>query len=154
MSKGRPPKPTVLKRMAGTDQPCRVNENEMQVSVLANIPAPPYNLNEYGSREYEIVCSELASKRMLHLVDLALVTAYANEMGLYVEMEEKLKTTGRIDEYFNEDGGLIRRQAKPEQKIANDSLAKALKIACQFGLTPSARTRITQPEIIDNTFKL
>ena len=36
--------------------------------------------------------------------------------------------TGRIDEFFNEDGGLTRRAQKPEQKIANDSLAKALKI--------------------------
>ena len=91
---------------------------------------------------------------MLHLVDLSLVTAYANEMGLYVEMEQKLKTLGRIDEFYNEDGALTKRQAKPEQRIANDALAKALKIVCQFGLTPSARTRINAPEIVDNTFKL
>lgn len=154
MGKGRPPKPTALKRMAGTDQPCRVNPNEMQVSLLANIPAAPMSLNDYGQREYNIVCAELHSKKMLHLVDLALVTAYANEMGLYVEMEEKLKKLGRIDEFYNEDGALTKRQAKPEQRIANDSLAKALKIACQFGLTPSARTRINAPEIVDNTFKL
>ena len=154
MSKGRPPKPTALKRMAGTDQPCRINPNEMEVSILANIPTAPMPLSEYGQREYEIVCTELHSKRMLHLVDLSLVTAYANEMGLYVEMEQKLKTIGRIDEFFNEDGALTKRQPKPEQRIANDALAKALKIACQFGLTPSARTRINAPEIVDNTFKL
>ena len=154
MGKGRPPKPTRLKRLAGTDQPCRVNENEMQVSLLANIPSPPIPLNEFGLKEYEIVCNELHSKRMLHLVDLSLVTAYANEMGLYIEMEEKLKKVGRIDEFFNEDGNLTKRQTKVEQRIANDALAKALKIACQFGLTPSARTRINAPEIVDNTFKL
>jgi len=91
---------------------------------------------------------------MLHLVDLALITAYANEIALYIEMEIFLKINGRVDEFFNEDGALTRRAQKPEQKIANDSLAKALKIACQFGLTPSARTRISMPEIVDNTFKL
>lgn len=154
MAKGRPKKPTRLKEMAGTDQPCRINPNEMQVANLANIPDPPYNLSEYGEREYSIICAELFSKKMLHLVDLALVTAYANEMGLYFEMENKLKTGGRIDEFFNEEGQLTKRNLKPEQRIANDSLNKALKIACQFGLTPSARTRISQPEIIDNTFKL
>jgi P27 family predicted phage terminase small subunit len=152
--KGRKPKPTALKRMSGTDQPCRVNENEMTVSVLAEIPEPPFFLNEYGTREFQIVCAELHAKKMLHLVDLSLVTAYANEMGQYFEMEDILKKAGRIDEFYNEDNQLTRRQAKPEQKIANDSLSKALKIACQFGLTPSSRTRITQPEIIDNTFKL
>ena len=134
MSKGRPPKPTALKRMAGTDQPCRVNPNEMEVSLLANIPNAPMPLSEYGQREYEIVCTELHSKRMLHLVDLSLVTAYANEMGLYVEMEQKLKTLGRIDEFFNEDGALTKRQPKPEQRIANDALAKALKKHLSQGL--------------------
>ena len=69
-------------------------------------------------------------------------------------MENLLKTTGRIDEFYNDDNLLVRRQAKPEQKIANDSLAKALKIAAQFGLTPSARTRINAPEIKENTFVL
>ena len=91
---------------------------------------------------------------MLHLVDLALVTAYANEMALYIEMELFLKINGRIDEFFNEDGGLTRRTYKPEHKISKDSLANALKIAAQFGLTPSARTRINMPEQVDNTFKL
>tara|TARA_R110001632_G_scaffold157141_1_gene275493 strand:+ start:117 stop:581 length:465 start_codon:yes stop_codon:yes gene_type:complete len=154
MGKGRPAKPTQLKKMAGTDQPCRINPNEMQVSLLANVPDPPFQLNEYGSHEYNIVCIELHSKRMLHLVDLALVTSYANEMGTYIEMENYLKLNGRVDEFFNEDGALTRRTQKPEQRIATDSLNKALKIACQFGLTPSARTRISAPEIIDNTFKL
>tara|TARA_R110002095_G_scaffold212860_1_gene202676 strand:- start:401 stop:862 length:462 start_codon:yes stop_codon:yes gene_type:complete len=151
---GRPPKPTRLKEMSGTDQPSRLLPNEMHVSLLGNIPEAPFILNDFGSKEFEIVCSELHSKRMLHLVDLSLVTAYANEMGIYIEHENILKTSGRIDEFFNEDGALTRRAQKPEQKIANDSLAKALKIACQFGLTPSARTRISMPEIIDNTFKL
>tara|TARA_R100000655_G_scaffold40612_1_gene76383 strand:+ start:38 stop:499 length:462 start_codon:yes stop_codon:yes gene_type:complete len=152
--KGRPPKPTRLKQLAGTDQPCRINPNEMQVSLLANIPDSPIPLNDFGQKEYNIICAELHSKKMLHLVDLVLVSSYANEIGVYIEMENKLKTNGRIDEFYNEDGQLIRRTYKPEQKIATDSLNKALKIACQFGLTPSARTRISQPEIIDNTFKL
>ena len=152
--KGRPPKPTRLKQMAGTEQPCRAIENEMQVSLLASIPEPPFSLNEYGSKEFNIVCIELHGKRMLHLVDLALVTAYANEMGIYIEMEMDLHQNGRIEEYYSDEGLLTRRVQKPEQRIANDSLAKALKIACQFGLTPSARTRISAPEIEDNIFKL
>ena len=152
--KGRPPKPTILKKLAGTDQPCRINDNEMQVSRLVNIPKAPIKLNDYGAKEFEIICMELHAKKMLHLVDLSLVTAYANEMGLYVEMENLLKQNGRIDEFYNEDGQLIRRTVKPEQRIATDSLNKALKIACQFGLTPSARTRISQPEVQENVFKI
>lgn len=152
--KGRPPKPTRLKEMAGTDQPCRLLDNEMQVSLLATIPDPTFELTEKGLQEYSIICAELHSKRMLHLVDLALITAYSNEMALYIEMEIFLKINGRVDEFFNEDGALTRRTYKPEYKISKDSLANALKIACQFGLTPSARTRISMPEQVDNAFKL
>ena len=144
--KGRPPKPTKLKKMAGTDQPCRIIPNEMEVTTLANIPAPHIELNEYGLREWEIITSELLAKKMLHLVDLSLVASYSNEMGLYFEMEFLLKKVGRVDEFFNEDGQLTRRTVKAEQRIAKDALANAMKIAAQFGLTPSARTRISMPE--------
>ena len=120
--------------MQGTAHPCRVLENEMQVSNLANIPDPPFELSPQAQREYYIICQELLAKKMLHLVDLSLLTAYSNEMALYIEKEKTLKTTGRIDEFYNED------------------ICRAP--AVQFGLTPSARTRIAMPEVLDNTFKL
>ena len=153
--KGRKPKPQRLKELAGTAQPCRTNPNEMEVSRLINVPEPPFLLSDQGKTEFAIICNELSNKKMLHLVDLSLITAYCNEMALYIETELILKENGRIDEFFNEDGELIKRQGKPEQKIANDALNKALKIAVQFGLTPSARTRINAPaEITDNLFKI
>ena len=34
--------------------------------------------------------------------------------------------------------------------IANDALDRALKIATQFGFTPSARSSISQPTLIQN----
>jgi len=143
--KGRPPKPTRLKQLAGTDQPCRLLPNEMEVARLVNIPSPPMQLSEQGLIEWEIITGELHSKKMLHLVDLSIIAAYCNEMALYIETEKILLLNGRIDEFYNDEGMLIRRQGKPEQKIAKDSLATALKIAAQFGLTPSARTRISMP---------
>jgi P27 family predicted phage terminase small subunit len=119
--------------------------NEMEVSTLVNIPDCPLDLNEWGRREWEIVTHELLNKKMLHLVDLALVSSYANEMGLYFEMENFLNQHGRIDEFYNDEGLLTRRSKKPEQAISKDALANAMKLAAQFGLTPSARTRISMP---------
>jgi len=130
--------------MAGTDQPCRILPNEMEVSRLVNIPNPPMHLSDQGLKEWDVITMELHSKQMLHLVDLSLVAAYCNEMALYIETERTL-LKGRIDEFYNEEGILIRRLAKPEQKISKDALAAALKLAAQFGLTPSARTRISMP---------
>ena len=39
-------------------------------------------------------------------------------------------------------------QAVPYQKIANDALDRAIKIATQFGFTPTARSSINQPTLI------
>ena len=152
--KGRPPKPTKLKKMAGTDQPCRVRDDEMQVAQVVKIPPPPMDLSDQGMREWNIITAELYAKQMLHEVDLSLVAAYCNEMGLYIETEKILRERGRVDEFYDDDGELIRRLSKPEQKIAKDALNAALKIASQFGLTPSARTRIAMPSIEPQTFTL
>jgi phage terminase small subunit len=52
--------------------------------------------------------------------------------------------------FKNPDGTLKHMQAVPYQKIANDALDRALKIATQFGMTPTARTSISQPVIQQN----
>jgi len=152
--KGRKPKPTRLKQLAGTDQPCRILKNEMSVATLAEVPNPPMELSDRGLLVWEIVGAELKAKKMLHLVDLALLAAYANEIALYQQAENTLRTGGRVDEFYNEEGQLTRRQAKPEQKIAKDALAAALKLAVQFGLTPSARTRINAPDLGPEPLKI
>jgi len=76
------------------------------------------------------------------------VEAYCNAIALHIEMEMMLQKEGRIQVYKNEDGTIKHAQAVPYQKIANDALDRALKLATQFGLTPSARTAINQPVII------
>jgi phage terminase small subunit len=59
-----------------------------------------------------------------------------------------LRENGRVQVFKNEDGSIKYAQSVPYQKIANDALDKALKIATQFGFTPSARTNIQQPTYI------
>ena len=88
---------------------------------------------------------------MLHQVDLKLIEAYVNEIAIYIECEKKLRETGRVDEFINSEGELIRRQAKPLVKMKNDALNNALKLASQFGITPSARASISAPQINNNT---
>ena len=99
MSRGRKKIPTKIKELQGTLKTERVLENEMQVTLVADIPPPPEWLSEIGK---------------------------------------------------NADGTLKHMQAVPYQKIANDALDRALKIATQFGFTPTARSSINQPTLIQN----
>ena len=146
MTKGRKKIPTKLKELRGTTRPDRMVENEMVVALVAELPAPPEWLSVIGN-EWTKVCSELFGKQMLHQIDLRLIESYCNAMSLHIETEMMLREKGRIQIYKNTDGTIKHAQSVPYQKIANDALDRALKIAREFGLTPSSRTSISAPSI-------
>lgn len=148
--KGRKKIPTKIKELQGTIKPCRLVENEMQVALVPEIPDPPAWLSEIGKGEWQKVCLELYNKQMLHQIDLRLIESYCNAISLHIETEMMLREKGRIQIYKNEDGSIKHAQAVPFQKIANDALDRALKIATQFGFTPTSRSSISQPTLIQN----
>ena len=148
MGRGRKKTPTKIKELQGTLKAERVLENEMTVSLVPEIPKPPTWLTEIGQEEWLKVCGELYNKRMLHQIDLRLIEAYCNAMALHIETEMMLREKGRIQVFKNPDGTIKHTQSVPFQKIANDALDRALKLATQFGFTPSARTSIQQPNFI------
>ena len=76
------------------------------------------------------------------------VLNFMDAMALHIETEMMLREKGRIQVFKNPDGTIKHTQAIPYQKIANDALDRALKLATQFGLTPSSRTSIQQPNLI------
>ena len=154
MGKGRKKTPTVLKEMYGTARADRVLENEMQVDLLSELPEAPNLLSEIGIAEWYKVTTQLFNLKMLHDVDQSLILAYCNEMSLYIESELELRQNGRIDNFKNSNGDLVRSQAKPLVKVKNDALANALKLAVQFGLTPVARTNISAPTTTNNNTQI
>lgn len=148
MTKGRKKLPTKEKELRGTLKPSRVLENEMTVEVVSQVPEPPLWLSEIGKEQWNKVCNELHHKQMLHKIDLILIEAYCNSMSLHIETEMMLRKKGRIAVYKNDDGSVKHTQSVPYVRIANEALSNALKIATQFGLTPSARSSIQQPTLI------
>ena len=151
MGKGRKKLPTKIKKMQGSLNSSRENKNEMQVSTLNKLPDSPNWLNPMAKTEWKNVTNELLSLQMLHQIDLILLAAYCNAISLHIEMEQILMEKGRVNHYYNEDGSLRHSQCKPEVKISNDSLSNALRIAVQFGFTPSSRGSISAPKITNNT---
>ena len=148
MGRGRKKVPSRIKELQGTAKPERMMDNEMQVALVQKIPLAPEWLSEIGKAEWIKVCTELFNKQMLHQIDLSLLEAYCNAISLHIETEQMLREKGRIQIYKNPDGTLKHMQAVPYQKIANDALDRALKIATQFGYTPTARSSINQPTLI------
>ena len=151
MAKGRKKKPTKLKKMQGTTRKCRLIENEMEVDLVSKIPKAPSWLSKIGKEEWNKVTTQLYNLEMLHIVDLRLIESYCNEISLYIECEMELRKNGRVDNFTNTNGDLLRSQSKPLVKIKNDALANSLRLATLFGLTPVARASISAPVTNNNT---
>ncbi|GAB3324297.1 phage terminase small subunit P27 family [Larkinella ripae] len=139
----RPNKPTVIKQLQGTDQPCRTNKNEVQPKTVS-MPTPPDWLSEFGKDEWWIVTSELEALGLLTAMDLAMLATYCQQCGIIRRANEQMQN----DPDFNDlvvttpNGAL---QPNPLLGIINKATDVALKIAGQFGFTPSARTRLSAP---------
>jgi P27 family predicted phage terminase small subunit len=151
MGKGRKRLPTKVKAMQGTLEKSRITENEMEVAQVKSMPSAPVILEGFSIDVWQKTTNELYELGMLHNVDLELLSAYCYEMGVYFEMAEILKK-GKTEDIYNQKGELIGRKARPEVKIQRDALAFALKIAANFGFTPSARATISMPEKSDDIF--
>jgi P27 family predicted phage terminase small subunit len=148
---GRKKIPTKIKEAQGTLRKHREVENEMSVDICNSLPETPGWLSELGKQEWGKITKQLYELEMLHVVDLKLIEAYCNEMSTYLECEQELRKEGRIDIFKNIDGSIRVTKIKPLQKIAKESLNAAIKLATQFGITPSARSSINAPKITNNT---
>lgn len=139
--KGRKPLPTAVKSQRGTLQKCRTKPDEMK-PISISILEPPATLNSRGAKEWNIVTTNLQALGMLSAFDLSILEAYCREFESYFECMDKLGENRTIT-YKNPDGSLKAVKAHPLLQIANQHLDKALKIATEFGFTPSSRTRIS-----------
>lgn len=144
MEAGRKKLPTALKKLKGTYRPDREIENEMMPTKLDFAPSPPAFLDAREAMEFESVCSELAELNMLHRTDLSLIAAYCVEITGYIRTSELIKIEGTIINGKNKLGESYAIQ-NPLMAVKNSYFNNAKAMATQFGLTPSARTKIAAP---------
>ena len=139
--KGRKPKPTAIKKMAGNPGRRPLNDSEPEPRRLPYIPRAPRYLNKYGQKEWRRLARELDRLGLLTVVDLAAFAAYCSAFGLWVEAEYALKDMGSSKFLaVTEKGNVIQN---PLMGIVNRSRADMLRAAAELGLTPSSRSRVT-----------
>jgi len=147
---GRPKLPTELKLLKGTLEKSRVLKDEMKPDNIVNIPYPPEWLGDVAKKEWYAITKELHKLKMLTNLDLSMLAVYCNEIQTYIECQEMIKIKTRVQIIKNPDGTLKSQNQSAYQRIANDSVMKAIKIASEFGLTPASRTRIGTGQIMDS----
>ena len=134
-TRGRKPTPTAIKVLEGNPGKRALNENEPKPPKKA--PRCPSWLEDEAKKEWKRMGKILEQMGLLTDMDMAAFAGYCQAFARWKEAEEFLSQHGSIVRTPN---GYL--QQVPQVTIAQTNLKIVLKFCEQFGLTPSARSRI------------
>ena len=134
-TRGRKPKPTALKILEGNPGKRPLNTNEPVLGKVA--PACPGWLMPAAKEEWNRLAGVMEMMGILTEVDMAAFAGYCQAYARWKEAEEYISENGTM---FKTPSGYM--QQVPQVSIAHQYLKIMDRLAEQFGLTPSARSRI------------
>jgi len=144
--------PTSLKLVKGNPGKRALPKNEPKPKI--RIPTAPAHLASYGKTEWKRVCRELFNLGLLSGVDRAALAAYCQCYARWRKAEEELNKLARSKKSIH--GGLVTETTNgnliqnPLVGLANTAMKDMIKYAAEFGMTPSARTRIEASPLVDD----
>ena len=133
--RGPAPKPTAWRRAEGNRGKRAWNHDEPIPP--EGIPDCPPHLNEAGREEWYRLVDALVEMRVVTIVDRAVLAAYCQAYGRWVEAEEKLKETPVL---IRTPSGYV--QQSPWLTISNRQMELMGRYMAELGLTPASRSRI------------
>ena len=143
--RGRKPKPTTLKLLAGN--PGHRPLNGQEAVAPAELPDCPEHLDKDAQAEWQRISPILSQMNLLSSADRAALAAYCVLYSRWISAEGAVKKYGTIvkspDKQFP--------MKSPYLCIAEGAMEQMRKFLVEFGLTPSARSRIVTHEQPDST---
>lgn len=139
--RGRKPKPTAMKVLAGNPGKRALNANEPRPPVPTGTPHAPAHLNDEGKREWRRMARVLLRMGLYTDVDRAALALYADGWGLWVEAVGHLREEGEV---LVASSGY--HYPNPWRGVANRAQETMRRMFAEFGLTPSARARLSVPQ--------
>ena len=135
-TRGRKPKPTALKLLEGNPGKRQLNMNEPRFAQKIPPKCPDW-LEEEAQAEWNRLSKTLFEMGILTDLDVASFAAYCQAYARWKEAEEFISLHGSI---VKTKTGYW--QQVPQVSIARTNQKAMLQAAAEFGLTPSARSRI------------
>ena len=135
MTRGPKPKPTALRRLGGN--PGKRGYNHAEPQAPEGVPDCPPHLMDAARDEWDRLVDMLHGMGVVTLVDRAVLAAYCQCYGRWVEAEEKLQSTPML---LKTATGYV--QQSPWLSIANKQLELMGRYMAELGLTPAARSRV------------
>ena len=144
MITGRKPKPTALKLLTGNPGGRKLNPHEAKPDLTQ--PSSPDFLNEHAKNEWDRVVGTLFRTGLMTELDRSVLAAYCQSYGRWVQAERALAQmaeaqpdAGQVLTIVTHNGTAMQN---PLIGIANKAKADMVRFAIEFGMSPSARSRV------------
>ena len=134
-------KPLAIVRMEGNPGRRPIPKPHEEVKVAPVAPDCPEWLDEVGRTEWVRVVPLLTSMGLLGKIDRTALAAYCQSYARWVAAEKMISDEGLLRGLGDE--GYV--QQNPAVTIAHKYLDKVKSFCAEFGMTPSARARMSVP---------
>ena len=138
--RGPPPEPTKLRVLKGNPSKRPVNEREPEPRATA--PRCPEWLSVHAKRVWHRLVPELKAMRVLTYIDGDALTAYCQTYARWQAAEEFIQKHGEAYPLRDEQGRIRCMQQFPQVAIARNLILVLRAYQQEFGMTPSARSRV------------
>lgn len=139
---GRPKRPLELVRLEGNPGKRRLPKPENDVKDLSGIPDCPTWLDAAARAEWKRVIPILDAMGLVGKIDRAAIAGYCVAYARWTEAEQILNREGLTMEMVTKSGALY-KMLRPEVTIAQKYLAIAKAFCAEYGMTASARGRMS-----------
>ena len=132
---GKKPLPTALKIVRGTDQPSRVRKDEPKPAI--DSIKPPEGMSTVALKQWDIVLPQLQEAKIVSNMDAHALALYCEAYATWVDANKWIQKKGAVVKSKN--GFLVQ---SPFFHVATKAYDQMKAMLIEFGMTPSARTRI------------
>src|SRR6266542_3472042 len=135
---GRKPLPTVIKRLKGTLQKCRINPYEPKPQ--GTLGEPPEYMSDEAKEAWCYALSN-APPGLFCPLDASMLERWANCAALYHEAASKISRAGISAMLTKAPNGLLRRSALRD--MIRDLSREMKGYETEMGFTPATRSRVS-----------
>ena len=132
---GRKSLPTALKIVKGTQRKCRLKPDEPDIG--SDNLAPPDYISKEAIKHWPIIVKMLKDAGVASDLDAMALCALCEAVTTWVQATTDVRKYGLITE------GKYGPCANPAIKISNDASDRMMRILIEFGMTPSARSKVS-----------
>ena len=138
--KGRKPKPTAQKELAGNPGKRKLNKDEPQFDAVADVAAPEHLHDfKYAAEQWDTLAPQLCIRGVMTVADLWNLEAFCLAYSVYRTSMAEANGQPTI----MQENGTMKKH--PALSAANEALRQMQSAGAVLGIDPANRSRIIAP---------